>query len=377
MGEFSQSILNIMNLKKTLNALFLLIPLFLNACDEGDDKTAVFPTNLTLTVEINPDDVAEVTVTATAENAEFYNLYFGDVAAETPLKSLDGVETHTYESSGTYVVKVTAHSTEENFISASKQITITIPPPEEEFFSPLTREGYTLIWQDEFDGASLNTSFWNYEIGTGSNGWGNNELQYYREENTSVADGNLIITAKKETFEGRNYTSSRLTTKDKKEFTYGWIDIRAKVPKGQGIWPALWMLGDNISTVGWPACGELDIMEMIGGSNREKTVHGTIHWADGSNQHAQYGGSKTLSSGMYSDKFHVYSVEWNESYIKWYIDDVFYHQIDITPGHLSEMHAPQFFIFNVAVGGNWPGNPDASTVFPQQMLVDYIRVFQE
>ena len=357
--------------------LGLLAILAVSGCDDGDDKKAVkLPSNLQISVTVNPANLSEVTVTATANDVAYYNFYFGETSPENPVESLDGTETHTYTSSGTFTIRVNAHATLNDLISKTAEVTIEMNVPNEGYESPLTREGYDLVWQDEFSGTSLNTGDWNYEIGTGSNGWGNNELQYYRQENTSVSDGFLTITAKQEAFNGRNYTSSRLTTKDKKEFTYGRIDIRAKVPKGQGIWPALWMLGDNISTVSWPACGEIDIMEMIGGSNREKTVHGTVHWSDASNSHAQYGGSKTLSEGMYSDKFHVYSIEWNETHIKWFIDDVFFHQIDIRPGHLSEFHAPQFFIFNVAVGGNWPGSPNASTVFPQQMLVDYIRVFQ-
>lgn len=348
-----------------------------SGCDEGDDKKAVkLPSNLQISVEKNPENPAEVTVTATADNVAYYNFYFGEVTPETPVESLDGTETYTYTSAGTFTIRVNAHATLNDLISITEDVTIEMEVPDEGYVSPLTREGYDLVWQDEFSGTSLSTSFWNYEVGTGSNGWGNNELQYYRQENTSVAGGYLTITAKQESFNGSNYTSSRLTTKDKKDFTYGRFDIRAKLPKGQGIWPALWMLGDNISTVSWPACGEIDIMEMIGGSNREATVHGTVHWADASNNHAQYGGSKTIAQGIYSDQFHVYSIEWNETHIKWFIDDVFFHQIDITPAHLSEFHAAHFFIFNVAVGGNWPGSPNSSTVFPQQLIVDYIRVFQ-
>jgi beta-glucanase (GH16 family) len=165
-----------------------------------------------------------------------------------------------------------------------------------------------------------------------------------------------------------------MITQGKKEFKYGRVDIRAALPKGQGIWPALWMLGKSINTVGWPACGEVDIMEMVGGAGRENTVHATAHWFH--TAYASYTGHTTLSQGTYSDKFHVYSITWNEQFITWYVDDVEYHKIDITPAELSEFREQFFLIFNVAVGGNWPGNPDSSTQFPQHMIVDYVRVFQ-
>jgi beta-glucanase (GH16 family) len=232
-----------------------------------------------------------------------------------------------------------------------------------------------LVWSDEFDGISLNLSNWTYEIGTGSNGWGNNELQYYQEANTKLEEGYLIISAIKESKSGSSYTSSRIITKGKKSFKYGRVDIRAVLPEGQGIWPALWMLGENIGTVGWPKCGEIDIMEMIGGAGRENTTHGTVHW-DNAGSYAMYGGDTTLVSGTFNDEFHVFSIVWNQNEIRWYVDGEEFHVIDITPAGLSEFHENFFFIFNVAVGGNWPGSPDISTEFPQDLIVDYIRVFQ-
>ena len=238
----------------------------------------------------------------------------------------------------------------------------------------------TMVWNDEFDGTSLNSSNWTFEIN--GDGGGNNELQYYTDQNLTVSNGFLTIEARQESFGGRNYTSSRIITMDKYEFKYGRVEIRAKLPQGQGMWPALWMLGANWSDVGWPACGEIDIMEMIGGSNRENTVHGTIHWQDpngnpNNNLHAQVGDSYTLSSGTFSDDFHIFSIEWDENAVKWYVDGKYSHQFSITPSNMSELREPHFFIFNLAVGGNWPGSPDGSTTFPQQMVVDYIRVFQE
>ena len=253
--------------------------------------------------------------------------------------------------------------------------TAKVSIPSSGFTSPNTYPGMTLVWQDEFEGNSLKTEFWSHETGTGQNGWGNNELQYYKPENTSFQDGHLIITAKKEAFGGKEYTSSRIVTKDKKQFRYGRVDIRASLPKGQGIWPALWMLGSNFSTVGWPACGEIDIMEMVGGQGRENTVHGTVHWEhDGSR--AEYGGNYKLSSGTFGDKFHVFSIIWDAQSIRWLVDDKEYHVIDTRPGQLDEFRRNFFFIFNVAVGGNWPGSPDSSSTYPQHMIVDYVRVFQ-
>ena len=240
--------------------------------------------------------------------------------------------------------------------------------------SPTSYPGYTLAWSDEFSGAALNTSDWTYELG--GSGWGNNEWQYYRAENTSVANGYLTIEARQESFGGRNYTSSRLITKDKQSFRYGKIDIRAVMPEGQGIWPALWMLGSNISTVGWPRSGEIDIMEMVGGSGREDTVHGTGHW-DHYGGHASHGDDYTLNSGTFADEFHVFTIEWDSNTIRWFVDGQPYNALSISSDGLSEFREEFFFIFNIAVGGNWPGYPDGSTVFPQRMLVDYVRVFEK
>jgi len=253
--------------------------------------------------------------------------------------------------------------------------------PAVDYTSPMSYEGYSLVWNDEFNGTSVDSSNWTHEIGDGCNnnlcGWGNNELEYYRSENTSVADGLLTITTKKESFGGRSYTSSRLKTQGKKFFTYGRIDIRAKLPKGQGIWPALWMLGESISTVSWPASGEIDIMEMIGGTiNREKTTHGTIHFANASGQREYTGGSTTVVNGLLADAFHVYSIDWDETSINWSLDGVQFHSEQITSSDRTEFHQDFFFLMNVAVGGDWPGAPNAETQFPQQMQVDYVRVFQ-
>jgi len=236
-------------------------------------------------------------------------------------------------------------------------------------------QNWQLVWSDEFDSASINLSNWTHE--TGGNGWGNNELQFYtnRDVNSYIDSGKLVIKAIAENYSGRSYTSARLKTQEKRFWKYGKVESRLKLPFGQGIWPAFWMLGETISLVGWPACGEIDIVEMIGGSGRENTVHGTAHW-DNSGQHAQYGNDYTLSAGTFSDDFHVFRIEWDQSLIKWYVDNSLYNTISITPSGLSEFHQEFFIILNLAVGGNWPGNPNSSTTFPQYLEVDYIRVYQ-
>jgi beta-glucanase (GH16 family) len=245
-------------------------------------------------------------------------------------------------------------------------------------FSTITvfSQNWQLAWSDEFDSSLIDLTSWTHE--TGGNGWGNNELEYYtnRNVNSYIEDGKLIIKAQQESYGGRSYTSARLKTQGKRFWLYGKIEARMKLPYGQGIWPAFWMLGENIPSAGWPACGEIDIMEMIGGQNRENTVHGTAHW-DNSGQHAQYGGDYSLSSGTFADDFHVFTIEWDKSLIKWYVDNSRYTTIDITPAGLSEFHQEFFIVLNLAVGGNWPGNPNSSTTFPQYLEVDYLRVYQQ
>ena len=247
--------------------------------------------------------------------------------------------------------------------------------PSTGFTSPTSYPNRSLIWEDDFSATTINQSDWTFETGTGDNGWGNNELQNYRANNAYTQAGHLIIEAKEESFQGSDYTSARMVTLGKRNFRYGRVDIRAVLPKGQGIWPAFWMLGSNFTTVGWPASGEIDIMEMIGGSGRENTTHGTVHW-DNFGQRAQFGGSVTRTNGTFNDEFHVFSIEWTASRITWYVDEQQFHSIDTTPAELDEFRNRFFFIFNLAVGGNWPGSPDNTTTFPQYLIVDYIRVFQ-
>lgn len=233
--------------------------------------------------------------------------------------------------------------------------------------------GWNLAWSDEFNGTSINTSNWKYE--SGGDGWGNNELEYYtnRSENARIENGNLVIEARKENYSGMNYTSARLKSQGLKNWTYGKVEARMKLPAGQGVWPAFWMLGENISQVSWPKCGEIDIMEHI---NNESAIHGTIHWdSTGNNTHAQYGAA---SPNIDVTQYHVYSIEWDASSIKWFVDGTQYLEANIANNinGTEEFHKPFFILFNLAIGGNWPGNPDGSTPFPAKMYVDYVRVYQ-
>ena len=232
------------------------------------------------------------------------------------------------------------------------------------------------LWHDEFD--FVDTTQWSFE--TGASGWGNNEWQYYtnRSENAFVQDGVLHIRANKEDYEGVQYTSARMTTKGKISFTYGTIEARIALPTGNGIWPAFWMLGENIDAVSWPACGEIDIIEAV---NDENVVYGTNHWQyEGG--HAQYGNSTKdyygTSKVLDITQFHNYKMVWNEKLIAMYVDDFKYQEIAIENAKdgLEAFHKPQFLILNVAVAGNWPGFDVDDAQFPNEMLVDYIRVLK-
>ena len=249
--------------------------------------------------------------------------------------------------------------------------------------SPTPHGPYTnLVWSDEFNGASLDSTNWNIE--TGGTGNGNGELQYYTNgQNISFAGGALIITARQENpanyqcwYGTCTYTSSRITTASKREFTYGRIEARIQIPYGQGLWPAFWMLGNNIGSVGWPSCGEIDIMENIG--REPNIIHGTVH-GPGYSGAAGLGGPYTLPGGAYHDAYHVFAVEWEGNVFRWYMDNVHYFTLTRstveTYGQWVFDH-PHFLLLNVAVGGAWPGSPDGTTVFPQQMKVDYVRVYQ-
>jgi len=237
-----------------------------------------------------------------------------------------------------------------------------------------------LVWSDEFEGPagqSPDPEKWQFDIGTD---WGNRQLEYDtgRPENVSLdGDGNLAITAREEEYLGQPYTSARIKTKDLFERTYGRFEARIKLPIGQGIWPAFWMLGHDIDDVGWPECGEIDIMEYLGQDPR--TIHGTIH-GPGHYGDGNIGGKHKISAGGFNLGFHEFAVEWDPAEIRWYVDGYRYFSVkpaDLPPGGRWAYDHPFFMILNVAVGGRWPGSPDETTQFPQTMLVDYVRVYGE
>ena len=234
-----------------------------------------------------------------------------------------------------------------------------------------------LVMQDEFDTTGApNQAMWSYNIGTGNNGWGNNELEYYtdRPENIVVENGMLKITAIKESYLGSSYTSARIVTKGKYEKQFGRIEARIKLPYGKGLWPAFWMLGADSDTVSWPQCGEIDIMEYLG--SNPTTVFGTLHgpgYSGGEAISKKY----SLPNNRFDNDFHIFGIEWGTDYVNFYVDDVLYNQI--TPKDVKGewvYNKPFYIILNMAVGGVYPGSPNSETVFPQTMLVDYVRIYE-
>ena len=242
------------------------------------------------------------------------------------------------------------------------------------FISPLfaTAQCYTLVWSDEFGGSTLNAANWSYEVGAG--GWGNNELQYYTNgANVQVSNGTLKILAKQEFFGGAGYTSSRIITRNKVDFRYGKFEARLKLPQGQGLWPAFWLMPTESAYGNWPRSGEIDIMELLG-QNPAK-AYGTIHTGDPNNTLHSYGSNYTLSSGTFANGFHIFTLEWTPTDVKWLIDGTVYFtktNSEVLPWVFDKTF---HILLNVAVGGNWPGAPDGTTVFPQTMEVDFVRIY--
>jgi len=234
-------------------------------------------------------------------------------------------------------------------------------------------KNWTLVWHDEFDVDEIDYSKWRLDVGY--TGESNGEMEIYtdRQENAHIENGCLVIEAREEQFQGYRYTSARLKTHGLHSWRYGRIEARIKIPCGLGIWPAFWMVGDNVSTIGWPDCGEIDIMENIG--KRPDTVRGTIH-GPGYFRDDSIGADYTLPGQKFADDFHLFAVEWESGEIRWYVDYSHYNTLtacDVSGKWVFDQ--PFFILLNVAVGGRWPGYPDETTIFPQFMYVDYVRVY--
>ncbi|GAB3301848.1 glycoside hydrolase family 16 protein [Hymenobacter tenuis] len=263
--------------------------------------------------------------------------------------------------------------------SKSKNVPAPLPPTP---VTPVVNEEardygqYTeLKWADEFDGGTLDQTKWSYELGGW--GWGNNELQNYTNstENSFLSGGNLTIQARRQQSGSNGYTSARLVTKGKQNFQFGRIDVRAKVPKGKGVWPAIWMLGADIDQNNWPKCGEIDIMELRG--SRPTVLLSTVHFANSTGARELKGEEKNLDFDLSAD-FHIFSVVRSKNMTRFYLDGnpEPYFTFTGTTASPYPFNNPFFMILNVAVGGDFDGNPDASTTFPQQMQVDYVRYYQ-
>jgi beta-glucanase (GH16 family) len=315
-------------------AAFLFVFFFLTASSckkESNNSGSTAPTNLTVNAVVSTDGSGNVSFTATATNAVDYDFEFGDGIVGTVTS---GATTHRYTLAGTntFTVKVTAKSSSGASIVKTIPVTVTI-----------TVSAPVLVWSDEFNTDGLpDATKWGYDLGAG--GWGNNEAEYYtsRAENAVVINGSLRITAKKESYSGSSYTSARLLTKDKFSFTYGKVEIRAKVPVGGGTWPALWMLGSDISTVNWPACGEIDIMEHLG--NDLNKIYGTLHYPGRSGGNAD-GGNRIITNA--TTEFHIYSLEWSASEIKILVDGQLVHSKANSAG--IPFNHNFFLICNVAI----------------------------
>jgi beta-glucanase (GH16 family) len=245
----------------------------------------------------------------------------------------------------------------------------------------LPQRNWALAWSDEFNGAAgaaPDNAKWSFDIGTGNNGWGNQELQYYTGRSSNIqqdGSGNLVITARRESFAGSGFTSARIKTKGLFSQAYGRFEARIKTPTGPGMWPAFWMLGANIDTKPWPQCGEIDIMEQRG--QQPSITHGTLH-GPGYSGGNSIGKSYALTNGRFDTDYHIYAVEWGEGYIDFFVDNFLYQRL--TPGDVTGewvYNQPFFIILNVAVGGNFVGFPTSETPFPQSMYIDYVKVYKQ
>jgi beta-glucanase (GH16 family) len=243
----------------------------------------------------------------------------------------------------------------------------------------VARGAWQLSWSDEFDGSSINATNWTYETGNGRDGWGNNELEYYtsRPQNAYVSNGILHIVALKEAYSGFHYTSAKIRTHGLFSQKYGRFEFRARLPQGKGYWPALWMMPEDSVYGRWPTSGEIDVMENRGGD--QATVLGTIHFGSSSSHAQSFGPPYTFPSGDSVTNFHVYAVEWSGTAVSWYVDGNLYETQKSwwSSGgpHPAPFDQPFYIIINLAVGGNFGGSPDGTTVFPGDMQVDYVRAY--
>ena len=317
------------------------------------------PSNLVINAVVSTDGSGKVDFSVTANNANTYAIEFGDgVVKDIPTGSVS----HQYATVGTltYTVRVTARNNAGKSLVGSKDISVTVTP-----------QNLVLAWADEFDKDGLpDASKWVFDIGTGSNGWGNAELQYYtnRLQNVEVSNGTLKIRAVKESFQGSAYTSARMLTKGKYEFKYGRVEVRAKVPTGIGTWPAIWMMGGDISTVGWPACGEADIMEHRG--SELNTITSALHYPGRS------GGNPVKATTVVptaTSAFHVYRFDWTATSLKFYVDDKLFHEVQ---NNSNIPYNKDFFILlNLAMGGGFGGPVDPAFT-NATFEVDYVRVYR-
>ena len=338
---------------KTIVAFVITLLITTTACSKKDNSGTVViaPANLTLIAVVNSDNSGNVAFTSTATNTAAFTYDFGNGVSQT---LATGTTTYKYLTSGTFTVTVTAKSSTGQSISKTILVNVTV--------------ALSLVWSDEFNTDGLpDPSKWGYDLGAG--GWGNGELQYYtsRAENASISGGMLKITAKSELFSGSPYTSARLLSKGKYSFKYGKIETRAKLPAGVGTWAAIWMLGDNISSVGWPACGEIDIMEHLG--RQLNKIYGTLHHPGHS---AGNGDGTTVMISNVSTEFHNYILEWSPTTIKFLVDDVPFYTFANT--NTLPFNQNFFVILNLAMGGGF-GGPVDPAFSNATMEIDYVRVY--
>ncbi|WP_428328297.1 glycoside hydrolase family 16 protein [Mucilaginibacter sp.] len=272
---------------------------------------------------------------------------------------------NTITGAGIMLALVTFASSCSKDSTTNKTSTITVTPVTP--VTPVAPVTYTLLWSDEFNGTAVDTTIWNME--KGSLGV-NNEKEYYQAANATVESGNLVITAKKESVGGMPYTSARMNTLNKMSAKLGRVEARIKLPLGAGLWPAFWMMGTNINSVSWPTCGEIDIMEHV---NADNIIYGTMHW--NVNGHVQYGLTTTTPT---PDDYHIYAIDWDDSSIRWYIDDTLYVTANIANNinNTGAFHLPFFILLNMAVAGDFPGQTVDESKLPAKMYVDYVRVYK-